>query len=199
MRMFRHTLLCVSQGLIVMCWLLLSWVACGHGDDERGVFNDLTTEERAAYDAALGRLSQTAGFEVRSPAYLPEETNWLPDTDYVRHSSEAILTFYPLEFSTSTSESPLINLRQVVDSGGRVCPPCDQSDSDRFEEIQLDETQVLLRDGQVGEGRLFLVAYFRVEAIRVVARFDWSLEQGVPVALTDDMKAEALKVIESML
>jgi len=109
------------------------------------------------------------------------------------------LQFYPFESAGEESERPVILITQEDDPARRGCPPCPARDRADRERHRLDNTELVLEQGQSGENAVFLAVYFRADAIRVHASFHWQLEPGVPPVVTEDMRVEALKVVESMV
>ena len=189
----------LSVTLLTAVCILFFGAACGGDSDQGGALAEWTSEELAEYQAAIDSLSETAGFELIGPAYLPAGTDWQPSTDYIAYSEEAILQFYPLESTGQVFERLVIFIRQDADPSQRHCPPCPDRDSSEFERDRIGDTELVLDEGRSGESAVFLVIYFRQNDIRVVAHFDWQFEPGAPLVVTDDMGAEALKVVQSMI
>ena len=159
----------------------------------------LNAEELAEYHAAIDSLSKTAGFELLRPTYLPAGTDWLPSTDYIADGETAVLQFYPIRSVEPVFERPAILIDQVADPNQRHCPPCPGVGGSDLEPYQLGETEVVLDEGRSGDNGVFLAGYFRAEDIRVHARFGWELEPRTPLLVTEDMRAEALRLMQSML
>ena len=193
------TFLSAIRLLVAACFLLIGWIACGGDSNGGGALANLTDEQLTTYNTAIDSLDRTAGFELMRPAYLPLGTDWLPSTDYIADLETAVLQFFPLEPADLISESPVILIDQVADPNRRHCPPCPGVGGLDLETYQLDDIEVMLDEGRSGENGVFLAVYLRAEDIRVHASFHWQLEPGVPPAVTEDMRAEALKVVESML
>ncbi len=194
------TLLSVPRLLVGICFLCLGWIACGDGGSNgSGALANLTDEELDIYNTAIDNLSLTAGFEVIRPRYLPPGTDWLPSTDYIGDLETAVLQFFPPQTAGSISERPVIYITQDADPNQRHCPPCPGLDSSKFEQHRLGDTELVLDQGRAGESAVFLSIYFRRKDVRVTANFDWQLEPGMPLTVAEDMRAEALKVVESMI
>jgi hypothetical protein len=187
-----------GMSLLLAGCILCFGAACGD-DADRGGLAALTSEELSEYHSAIDSLGETAGFELLRPTYLPAGTDWLPSTDYIADFKSATLTFYPLESAEPTSKRLVIHIAQENDPDELVCPPCSGRDRPNLERYLLGATELVLKQGQSGESALFLMIYFRHDDIRVAANFDWQFEPGGPSVLTDDMRAEALKVVQSML
>ncbi len=192
-------LLFIFRVLLATCWLWVGWTACRDDSGRDGVLTNLSDEELTAYSAEIESLSKTAGFELLRPTYLPAGTDWLPSTDYIADLKSATLTFYPLQSAEPTSERLVVHIAEENDPDELVCPPCSGRDRPNLERYLLGATELVLEQGQSGESALFLVVYFRHRDIRVSANFDWQFEPSARLVLTDEMRAEALKVVESMI
>jgi hypothetical protein len=184
--------------LLAGCLLSVA-AACSDDGNEGGALAALSTEELAEYHAMIDSLGETAGFELLRPTYLPGGTDWLPSTDYIEDGEMAILQFYPIGSLEPEFERLVILIDQVADPNERHCPPCPGVGGSDLESYQLGETEVVLDEGRSGGNWVFLAGVFRTEEIRVHARFNWELEPRTPLLVTEDMRAEALRLMRSML
>jgi hypothetical protein len=181
------------------CILWLGFVACEDSPNEGGAFEKLTDQQTAEYGMLVDELSATAGFKFLQPTYLPSGTDWLPGTDYVPELRQATLTFYPDEAVTSGRDRLLIHISEIFDPDEGICPPCGSRDSPDFERGRLGATEILFDSGEIRGGVELLTIYFREDDIRVAATFEWRREPSATPASTDELKEEALRVVQSML
>ena len=161
---------------------------------------------------SIEEMERTGGFAFVFPSYVPEGMDkkmslnaWVYGGEVA--NGESKIQGESMMIHRGRAESPIITIAEEIHSvpSGALVIERDFSSSDRVQDITIGDTNVfcellpLSLDLGTDERHPRLECNWRAEDWRFSVSFDWSVTTPMPDDITEEMRQEAMKVVESII
>ncbi len=180
--------------IIVLAALLNS--CAGNGEQNGGTSTPDTSQE-VIYIATLSEAESLLPFQVTLPSFLPAGTSGPPELSVLYREDRTPLQLEAVYWEKDTVSPGISRLRmRIREVSGRFSLP----ETLNFEVVKLGGIPVEFTGKASGEEHVEAVAAWSHEGTGYQVEFLWLSDEGTSDGeVTDQMRADALKVIESMI
>ena len=145
-------------------------------------------------DNAIEEAEGELDFNVVAPTYLPATTSSVPEIA-IHPREEIRLDFLPCPDTTSTVLGPRVLINETTQDIRLAEPGSSDLPTER---IQILGTSMLMQQAYT-ENNASLAIGWQQAGLSLIGTFVWTTKDSPPPNITEQMKTEAIRVVESII